>query len=249
MMNKQSRIFKMISKLAGLPVLILCAVTGLGVVGQAQAALQYYTFTGTATSVVDADGVTGFSVGDAVTYEFAIDFGLQSSFTKYDGTVFTESDLSTQDRFYADYVSGNALPVHPTDPYYVGGGFVAEYNRAYDTTSNGTGGLTTNSANNLLSFTVLGGTFSSLAVGDGNAVGGANIISSNFMYYRNATGGLTNARVLSNNLVLASISPQSSLTASVTAVPEPEIYAMMGIGLGLIGWIGRKKKLKAAAAA
>jgi len=35
----------------------------------------------------------------------------------------------------------------------------------------------------------------------------------------------------------------------VSAVPEPEIYAMMGLGLGLIGWIGRRKKLKEAAAA
>lgn len=30
-------------------------------------------------------------------------------------------------------------------------------------------------------------------------------------------------------------------------VPEPEIYAMMGVGLALLGWVGRKKKLKAAA--
>lgn len=33
----------------------------------------------------------------------------------------------------------------------------------------------------------------------------------------------------------------------VVAVPEPEIYAMMGIGLGLLGWVGRRKKLQAAA--
>jgi len=35
----------------------------------------------------------------------------------------------------------------------------------------------------------------------------------------------------------------SAGTGTVAAVPEPEIYAMMGIGLGLIGWIGRRKKL------
>jgi len=34
---------------------------------------------------------------------------------------------------------------------------------------------------------------------------------------------------------------------TVSAVPEPEIYAMMGIGLGFLGWIGRRKKLKTAA--
>lgn len=29
-------------------------------------------------------------------------------------------------------------------------------------------------------------------------------------------------------------------------VPEPEIYAMMGIGFGLLGWVGRRKKLQVA---
>jgi hypothetical protein len=42
----------------------------------------------------------------------------------------------------------------------------------------------------------------------------------------------------------------TSLTASqITPIPEPEIYAMMGLGLGLIGWIGRRKKMKEGAAA
>ena len=40
-----------------------------------------------------------------------------------------------------------------------------------------------------------------------------------------------------------------SNTGSVAAIPEPEIYAMMGAGLGLIGWIGRRKKLGRSAAA
>jgi len=35
----------------------------------------------------------------------------------------------------------------------------------------------------------------------------------------------------------------------VAAVPEPEIYAMMAVGLGLMGWVGRRKRLKEAAAA
>ena len=34
--------------------------------------------------------------------------------------------------------------------------------------------------------------------------------------------------------------------STVTAIPEPEIYAMMGLGLGLMGWVGRRKKLQAA---
>jgi len=35
----------------------------------------------------------------------------------------------------------------------------------------------------------------------------------------------------------------------VTPIPEPEIYAMLGVGLGLLGWVGRRKKLKENAAA
>jgi hypothetical protein len=38
-------------------------------------------------------------------------------------------------------------------------------------------------------------------------------------------------------------------TVVTTPVPEPEIYAMMAVGLGLVGWVGRRKKLKEAAAA
>jgi hypothetical protein len=33
--------------------------------------------------------------------------------------------------------------------------------------------------------------------------------------------------------------------AITTAVPEPEVYAMMGLGLGLLGWVGRRRKLAA----
>lgn len=33
---------------------------------------------------------------------------------------------------------------------------------------------------------------------------------------------------------------------AVTPVPEPEIYAMMGLGLGLLGWAGRRRKSSAA---
>lgn|SRR5262245_11230762 len=36
---------------------------------------------------------------------------------------------------------------------------------------------------------------------------------------------------------------------SVTLVPEPEIYAMMAVGLGFVGWAARRRKLKETAAA
>jgi hypothetical protein len=34
--------------------------------------------------------------------------------------------------------------------------------------------------------------------------------------------------------------------AFISAVPEPEIYSMMGLGLGLMGWVARRKKALAA---
>jgi len=37
--------------------------------------------------------------------------------------------------------------------------------------------------------------------------------------------------------------------ASAAPVPEPEIYAMMGLGLGLMGWAGHRKRLKEAQSA
>ena len=38
-------------------------------------------------------------------------------------------------------------------------------------------------------------------------------------------------------------------TPAVSPAPEPEIYAMLSIGLGVLGWAGRRKKLKERAAA
>ena len=37
-------------------------------------------------------------------------------------------------------------------------------------------------------------------------------------------------------------------TGSVSPAPEPEIYAMMAVGLGLMGWTARRKKARVALA-
>ena len=38
-----------------------------------------------------------------------------------------------------------------------------------------------------------------------------------------------------------------TFTATPTAaIPEPEVYAMLSVGLGLMSWVGRRRKLKAA---
>jgi hypothetical protein len=47
----------------------------------------------------------------------------------------------------------------------------------------------------------------------------------------------------------ARLSSSQAYYSFTTPIPEPEIYAMLGIGLGLLGWVGRRKKLKEGAAA
>jgi hypothetical protein len=48
----------------------------------------------------------------------------------------------------------------------------------------------------------------------------------------------------SGNKVGDLVSENVTLTSPV---PEPEIYAMLSIGLGLMGWVGRRRKLREAA--
>jgi hypothetical protein len=38
------------------------------------------------------------------------------------------------------------------------------------------------------------------------------------------------------------------LSQTIPAIPEPEIYAMMAFGMGLMGWVARRRKLKEAGA-
>ena len=41
----------------------------------------------------------------------------------------------------------------------------------------------------------------------------------------------------------------SLLSQTIPAIPEPEIYAMMAVGLGFLGWAVRRKKVTEAVAA
>jgi PEP-CTERM motif-containing protein len=55
-------------------------------------------------------------------------------------------------------------------------------------------------------------------------------------------GGYIGFRGISGGLFLG----DTGLTY-VSPVPEPEIYAMLGVGLGLLGWVGRRKRAQDAA--
>jgi hypothetical protein len=97
------------------------------------------------------------------------------------------------------------------------------------------------------SFTVVNNTIT-----DGSffANTGAILLSLNFVPTNSASGA--NALYLDiGNYAVANNDGLNGVTFSaITApVPEPEIYATLGIGLGLLGWVGRRKKLKAVAAA
>lgn len=55
--------------------------------------------------------------------------------------------------------------------------------------------------------------------------------------------GISSVRLSGSGLSSFGYDDLNVMTATATApVPEPEIYAMMGLGLGFLGWIGRRRK-------
>jgi len=65
----------------------------------------------------------------------------------------------------------------------------------------------------------------------------------------NLSGSFSDGRLAFYNFSQAGVTYSAFTvdTGSFPApVPEPEIYAMMGLGLGLLGWVGRRKRLQAA---
>jgi len=92
--------------------------------------------------------------------------------------------------------------------------------------------------------------YQSITLGDDVQVGGSwsfdgtsgstvntvtNLSSGNYYFAVSGVGGAEGGQYL--------------LNSSIAPIPEPEIYAMLGVGLGLLGWVGHRKKLKEAAAA
>ena len=108
----------------------------------------------------------------------------------------------------------------------------------------------------------LGGTFGSVGgqTGDQTATGGEMLTSiTGFAYWTGTDSSSASTWIFSfvDGSQASGFKFLSTLSAwavrdgdvAVAAIPEPEIYAMLGVGLGVIGWAGRSKKLRKRAAA
>lgn len=84
-----------------------------------------------------------------------------------------------------------------------------------------------------------------ITYGETDAQAQAWITAANTAVSTNAWTGIGNVRVL-NLYQDANFTTRAQDQLYLLPVPEPEIYAMMGLGLGLLGWVGRRRKLQAA---
>jgi hypothetical protein len=110
---------------------------------------------------------------------------------------------------------------------------------------------------NLFASNITGGSYSLYATTDYSVSTAANDTLLGTWTFDGTTGSTVNtaANLSGGNYFFAvsgaggGIGGQYMLNSSVTApVPEPEIYAMLGVGLGLLGWVKRKRKSTMAAA-
>jgi hypothetical protein len=93
----------------------------LAVTTEAWAAPKYYTFSGTVTNVIEQsaswdNGVNPndyVSVGDQVTYVFALDFARDGEHTKWNGVTYTIPDQGLYDYFWADLLEDLSSPTLP----------------------------------------------------------------------------------------------------------------------------------------
>ena len=66
-----------------------------------------------------------------------------------------------------------------------------------------------------------------------------DLSNSNYFFFGWETGNFNTAM---QAVYYPESTTSSALSISVAAmIPEPEIYAMLGIGLGLMGWVGRRR--------
>ena len=88
-------------------------------------------------------------------------------------------------------------------------------------------------------------------------INGTKVVDDHNGFANNSFADITSYLVAGDNLIAFTVTDNYPVwgynhsawvhVEAVTApIPEPEIYAMMGMGLGLLGWVGRRRKLQAA---
>ena len=81
------------------------------------------------------------------------------------------------------------------------------------------------------------------ATGDTYSFGPTVDISSGFVSGLNTIDFYVEGNGVTDGFALRTVGFTAEL---LNPVPEPEIYAMLGVGLGLMGWVGRRKKQQGA---
>jgi len=181
----------------------------------------YYTFEGevnsiggyNANSVADA---AGLNVGAAVSYTILIDFDAPGSYTYNNGYIYTITDNSSYDYYFADYIAGDALQLdynYSLEEYNYGASYnYSDYSWIY--------------VDDLLSV----GNYTDIAdwtIGTDVVAYDQWYTDNNYFYYGYINSNLTLTRVSEN----------------YNDVPEPGTLLLFG--LGLIGLVAGKRANKA----
>lgn len=232
-----------------LPLFILCTAT-------ANAQQTTINFTGIAT-YVENDWTSFGGVGSTVTGTYTYDLGLTPSLNTTTNNSFLSSHPSNAGLFSWEMtftLGGLTKTVTQADANFnlsLADASSTGIDRYYASFT-GTGSMTGFSGNIDLRDTAAGLNDAITLNGTGNSppATAPNLSlfdgTTNGRYWERyvdpVTGATTNIyNDLRFNITGVSLATTAS-AAPVAAVPEPEIYAMMGLGLGLLGWMNRRKK-------